>query len=232
MIMKTTITALLLGVSSLALVAASQPEPNAPQEKKTAEIGEKAPAFTLKDQHGRIHKLSDYEGKIVVLEWFNESCPFCMTAWGSGLLPNVLKDLGKVKTNVVYLAINSTANKPEEKVFESGKKFLEDIEISIPLLSDYDGEVGHTYGAKTTPHMFIIDTEGVLVYQGALSDDKIFKKGKKVKTHVLRAVEQIDAGEEVLPNYTKPWGCPVKYAREGKGKGNMPNRGINPAPLL
>ncbi len=232
--MKRIITAIVLSASSLALVGASQPQPKptAPQEKETAEIGEKAPDFTLKDQLGRTHKLSDYEGKIVVLEWFNESCPFCLNAWGGGLLPSVLEKLGKVKTKVVYLAINSTANKSKEKIFDSGKKFLEDIKVNIPLLSDYDGKTGHVYGAKTTPHMFVIDTDGILVYQGALSNDKRFKKGKKAKVYILDAVEQVVAGEEVSPSYVKPWGCAVKYAIEGEDKRNMPNRGMNPGPLL
>jgi len=232
--MKKSFTAIVLSALSLALVAATQPEPTPPppQEKETAEIGEKAPDFTLKDQFGRTQKLSDYEGKIVVLEWFNESCPFCLNAWGGGLLPKVLEDLGEMKTKVVYLAVNSTANKSKEKIFESGKKFLEDIKINIPLLSDYDGEVGHAYGAKTTPHMFVIDTEGILVYQGALSDDKRFKKGKKAKIYILNAVEQVIAGEEVSPSYMKPWGCSVKFAKDGKDNGNKPNRGMNPGPLL
>jgi peroxiredoxin len=232
--MKRIITAIVLSASSLALVGATQPQPNptAEQEKETAEISEKAPDFTLKEQLGRTHKLSKKKKKIVVLEWFNELCPYCLNAWGCGLLPKVLEDLGKVKTKVVYLAINSTANKSKDKIFESGKKFLEDIKVNIPLLSDYDGEIGHIYGAKTTPHMFVIDTEGVLVYQGALSDDKKFKKGKKANVYILGAVEQLVAGEEVSPSYMKPWGCSVKYAKEGEDKRNIPNRGMNPAPLL
>ena len=151
-----------------------------------------------------------------------------MSAWGGGLLPKLLEDLDEVKTDVVYLAINSTANRPEQEVLEDGKGFLKELKANIPMLMDYSGEVGHMYGAKTTPHMFVIDTKGVLVYQGALSDDKRFKKGKKTKTHVLRAVNQIIAGEEVLPSSIKPWGCSVKYTSENDKKPRTP--GIRTGP--
>ncbi len=191
------------------------------EEKKVAEVGEEAPAFELKDQHGKTHKLSDYEGQIVVLEWFNESCPFCKGVWESGLVPNLITELKGKETDVVYLAINSTANKPEEQILKGGSEYLEELKVEIPMLMDYDGTVGHAYGARTTPHMYIIDTEGVLVYQGALSDDARSKKGDKAETHVLRVVEQIEAGEEVSPSYVQPWGCSVKYKRDG----DSPRRG-------
>ncbi len=226
--MQTTVSKLLLTISSALLIAAAPPNPNEAPEKITAEVGKPAPAFELKDQHGTTHKLSDYEGKIVVLEWFNESCPFCLGAWGGGLLPKLLDDLDTIETDVVYLAVNSTANRPEQEVLKGGKEFLKELKVNIPMLMDYSGEVGHLYGAKTTPHMFVIDTEGVLVYQGALSDDKRFKKGKKAKTHVLRAVNQIVAGKEVLPSFIKPWGCSVKYANDNGKKRGAP--GIKPGP--
>ena len=109
--------------------------------------------------------------------------------------------------------MNSTANKPKEEVLKGGTEFLEELDIEIPMLMDYDGKVGHLYGARTTPHMYVIDTEGVLVYKGALSDDPRSKEGDKAKTHISRVVSQIEAGEEVSPSYIQPWGCPVKYKR-------------------
>lgn len=224
-------TSLLLTPTLAALVALGAVQPTSvptpkTDEKKIAEIGEEAPVFELKDQHGKTHTLSDYKGKIVVLEWFNESCPYCEAVWESGLVPNLIKTLGEQETEVVYLTINSTANKPEEKVLESGADFLDELKVTVPMLMDYDGTVGKAFGARTTPHMFVIDTEGVLVYQGAISDDRRGKEGDKAETHVIRVVTQLEAGEEVSPSYVQPWGCSVKYKREGKsGKrgGRRPN---------
>ena len=184
---------------------------NAEAEKLFAEIGEEAPAFELKDQHGNTHKLADYEGKIVVLEWFNQSCPYCEKAWKTNLVPKLIETLNEQETDVVYLTVNSTANRPKDEVQESGAEFLEELKVEVPMLMDYDGKVGKTYLARTTPHMFVIDTEGILVYQGALSDDRRFKEGDKAETHITRVVAQLQAGEEVAPSYVQPWGCSVKY---------------------
>ena len=141
-----------------------------------------------------------------------------------------MRQLGEMEAEVVYLAVNSTADHPREEVRKSGTKFLEDLEVSTPMLMDYDGEVGHMYGAKTTPHVFIIDGEGVLVYQGALSDDPQGKEGADAQTHVIRAVTQLHEEKEVKPNYVKPWGCSVKYAKGGKNpdhpKRRRPGRGV------
>ena len=191
------------------------------EEQKVAEVGEEAPTFELKDQHGKTHKLSDYRGQIVVLEWFNDKCPVCKNVWDSGLISKLVTDLKNLCQNpdaptlpsVVYLAMNSSANRPVEEVLKSGAEFIEEAEVEIPMLMDYDGKVGKAYGARTTPHMFVIDTEGTLVYQGALSDDPRGKEGKDADTHVTRAIHQLIKGEEISPNYVQPWGCSVKYKR-------------------
>ena len=86
-------------------------------------------------------------------------------------------------------------------------------------LGELDTEVvGKAYGAKTTPHMYVIDQEGILVYQGAISDDRRGKEGKEAETHVMRAVKQVITGGDVKPNYVQPWGCSVKYKRDSDGK--------------
>lgn len=151
------------------------------EKTKVATSGEEGPLFELKNQQGKTHKLANYKGKMVVLEWFNESYPFCEGVWGSGLVHNLINELNNKETEVVYLAMNSTANKPEEKIRESGTGFLEELKINIHMLMDYDGTVGHLYEAKTPPHMYVIDTEGILVYQGVPSDDARSKKGDKRK---------------------------------------------------
>ncbi len=213
-----TILATITTITSISYAQYPDSDPTDSTEKEekilVAIVGEEAPAFELKDQHGITHKLADYKGKIVVLEWFNESCPFCKGVWDSGLVPKLIKELDGKETEVVYLTMNSTANKPEEKIRESGTEFLEELDVEIPMLMDYDGSVGHLYEAKTTPHMYVIDTEGILVYQGALSDDARSKKGDTAETHVLRVVTQLEAGEEVSPSYVQPWGCSVKYKRD------------------
>ena len=199
-------------------------ESNTAKEKKTAEVGEKAPDFALVDQNGKTHTLQEYEGKVVVLEWFNETCPICKGVWDSGLVPKLIKNLDETNSEVVYLAINSSADRPKEDVVQSGKEYIEELEIEIPILSDYDGKVGRAYKARTTPHMFVIDAEGTLVYQGALSDDKRRKKGDKAETHILRVVTQLEASEEISPSYVQPWGCSVKYKRDG----DSGRRGVRP----
>ena len=193
-------------------------QPKDTKEKKIAELDEEAPAFELIDQFGKTHKLENYKGKVVVLEWFNELCPYCKGVWELGLVPKLMTELNDKETEVVYLTVNSSANRPEEDVLKSGAEFIEELELETPMLMDYDGAVGRAFGARTTPHMFVIDAEGVLVYSGAISDDNRMKKGDKAETHVLRVVSQLEAGEEVSPNFVQPWGCSVKYKR-GNGLG-------------
>lgn len=201
--------------------------PRQSEDKKAAVVGEEAPAFELQDQHGKTHKLVDYKGKIVVLEWFNDKCPICKNVWDSGLIDKLVTDLKNLCQNpsdsqlpsVAYLAMNSTANRPVEAVLKSGAEFIEEAEVEIPMLMDYDGKVGKSYGARTTPHMFIIDTEGTLVYQGALCDGPRGFEGKEAETHVMRVIRQLINGEEILPSYVQPWGCSVKYAKGSQADG-------------
>lgn len=220
-------------ITTTILLGATQPgEPSTPgkqpaqqpEKKEVAEVGEKAPAFTLTDQNGKKHSLSDYKGKIVVLEWFNETCPYCRKIWESEQVSSLIKTLSGLEKDVVYIAVNSTANKPEEEVVQGGKEFFEELGATSTLLFDYNGEVGRAYSARTTPHMFVIDNEGVLVFQGAFSDDKKFKNGDEAEIYALTAVNQLIAGEEVSPSYVQPWGCSVKYAGKNGGRGGRGNR--------
>ncbi len=208
-----------IALASTTLTLAALAAPDEDKKPDVATVGEAAPAFELTDQSGNKHSLAKYKGRIVVLEWFNEQCPYCMGVWKSGLVQETIKDLKEVDEDIVWLAINSTANRPKEAVLETGKKFLEDLEAKVPMLMDYDGTVGHVYAAKTTPHVYVIDAEGVLRYQGAISDDSRMREGEKAQTHVLRVVKQITADEKVSPEYVKPWGCSVKYARSRRGGG-------------
>jgi peroxiredoxin len=151
-----------LGLSLAVLGAAAWAgdEKEKGKEAKGAKVGEAAPAFTLKDTKGQAHSLSDFAGKIVVIEWFNNDCPYCVNVYEKGVVKKTLDQLKEIDTNIVYLAINSTANKPMEDVVMGSDEFLTKNNIDIPLLLDYDGKTGHAYGAKTTPHMFVIDDKG------------------------------------------------------------------------
>lgn len=135
----------------------------------TAKIGEPAPVFTLPSVAGESISLADYAGKTVVLEWFNPDCPFVKYAHGEGgPLASLAKEQGKA--GVVWLAINSGAPGKEGAGVERNKQAQVDWKLEHPILIDEDGKVGQAYGAKTTPHMFVIDPGGKLIYAGALDN--------------------------------------------------------------
>jgi len=175
------------------------------------EIGTQAPDFTLTDHMGKTHKLSDYQGKVVVLEWVNPDCPFVVRHYKADTMTNLAKQFGE--KDVVWMAVNTT------KYFdqEANAKFAKAEGISYPVLDDHTGEVGRMYHAKTTPHMFVIDAKGMIAYNGAIDDDP---KGKNetVTNYVAAAVKDVLAGEKVENATTKPYGCSVKYADKAKAK--------------
>jgi peroxiredoxin len=221
---RKTFTAILgLSIASLLLAGVAQGQdgaaPTKPVKptqnetsKATAKIGEAAPAFELTDLDGKKHTLKSFEGKIVVIEWFNPGCPYCVGVYEKKIVANTIDELKKIDENIVYLAINSTANMPEDAVIKQSGSFLKEHKVEIPVLMDYSGATGHAYGAKTTPHMFVIDDKGVLRYEGAFTDDPRGSKGAEATNYVINTVKQIKAGETVSPDSVKPWGCSVKYA--------------------
>lgn len=170
-----------------------------------AKVGQPAPDFELKDLAGNAHKLSELKDKIVVLEWWNQDCPVCRAA-----MPG-MKDLSKklAEKGVVWLAVDSTSY----QTVENNKKYSEKEAIPYAILMDTDGTVGRAYGAKTTPHMFII-SKGTLVYAGAIDNGSAAKRGDRM--YVAEAVEEILAGKPVTLSETKPYGCSVKYAKSGR----------------
>jgi peroxiredoxin len=216
-IMGLSIAALLLAGVAQGQDSAAATKPVKPTQsdkaKAAAKIGEPAPAFELKDLDGKTHSLKDFEGRIVVIEWFNPGCPYCVGVYQNKVVGNTLDALKKIDDKIVYLAINSTANMAEDEVLKQSGSFLKEHKVEIPVLMDYSGTIGHAYGAKTTPHMFVIDDKGVLRYEGAFTDDARFSKGAEATNYVINAVNQIKAGETVSPDSVKPWGCSVKYAK-------------------
>jgi peroxiredoxin len=209
------------------VIAAPQETQPADQEKKapTAKVGEPAPDFTLQDAAGKSYRLADYKGKIVVLQWINPDCPVCRRVNSTGRVADMLTKVRETDENVVHLTINSTYYMEAEK----SAAYLEKHKIDAPALIDQDGKVGKLYDARTTPHMYVIDAEGVLRYDGAFDDDRRGDASEPTN-YVVEAVSRISAGDTVSPDKTRPYGCSVKYADgggkgQGKGKGRRGGRG-------
>lgn len=181
-------------------------------EHAHAQVGAPAPNFTLTDTDGKSHTLADLtaQGKIVVLEWFNPQCPFVVKHHEKH---STMADLASefAGQNVVWMAINSGAEGKQGHGLEMNKEFKTNWSIAYPILLDESGEVGHMYGAQTTPHMYVIDAKGVLRYMGAIDNDRSATTLGDVN-YVRQALNQILAGETVTTPETRAYGCSVKYA--------------------
>jgi peroxiredoxin len=178
-----------------------------------AEVGKPAPDFTATDINGQSHKLSDYNGKIVVLESYNLDCPYCHNQYRSGAMQELQRNLAA--KGVVWLLVNSVSPKhPSHRSAEAAKKEWASQKINATAwLDDSSGEVGKAYGMRTTPHMFVIDASGILVYQGAI-DDRPASDGdpRTARNYVREAVQKLRAGDKLAVSQTKPYGCGVKYS--------------------
>jgi len=177
-----------------------------------APAGQPAPDFAVTDLAGQPAKLSDYKGKTVVLEWHNFGCPFVQKHYRSGNMQALQKKYGN---DVVWLAVNST-NKSASDYTEPAKLTMQLKDFGAApanYLMDEPGAMGKAYGAKTTPHMYIIDPTGKVVYNGAI-DDKRSTNVEDVKTsknYVVAALDELKAGKPVSVASTTPYGCSVKY---------------------
>jgi peroxiredoxin len=176
--------------------------------KSGAKVGEAAPNFTLKTTDGKEWSLSDAKGKVVVLEWINPECPVCVRVMEQGVVADTMKGVKEQFPDAVYVAINSSAAR--QSSLDATAEYLKSHKIDIPALLDSDGKVGTEYGARTTPHCFVIDANGVLVYAGAIDDGA---NGDAKTNYVVNAAKQMKAGEKVSPSETKSYGCSVKYKR-------------------
>lgn len=176
-------------------------------------IGEKAPDFTLTSSQGNTHKLSEFAGKIVVLEWFNNECPFVKKHYNSNNMQNLQAKY--TDKDVVWLSIISSAKGKQGHVTaeEAMANTKEANAKPTAVLIDVDGVVGKTYGAKTTPHMFIVHKDGTLVYKGAIDSINSADSADvaKADNYVSKALDEIIAGSEVSIASTKQYGCSVKY---------------------
>ncbi|MEO1130068.1 MAG: thioredoxin family protein [Planctomycetota bacterium] len=202
------------GVVATGALLASSVQANQHKAMK-AEIGQPAPIFELADTNGKTHKLSDFteKGKIVVLEWWNPGCPFVVKHHER---MTTMADTAKQfkGDNVVWIKINSTNS--SHKDYGLDKKMMKKWKVDSPVLLDTDGTVGKMYGAKTTPHMYIVDAKGILRYNGAIDSHRgwdSYSESDDVTNYVEKALKEIIAGETVTMSETKPYGCSVKYAK-------------------
>jgi peroxiredoxin len=173
--------------------------------------GEKAPNFTLLDTSGQEHELQQYlnDGKTVVLEWFNPDCPFIKKHHSNA---RTMDDtFAKVEDHeVVWLAINSGAPGKQGAGLGRNKKAHEEYKMTFPILLDESGDVGRAYGAKTSPHMFVITSKGEVAYNGAIDDNP--SPGTLGQTnYVLKALQAVMSGTPIGEPKTRPYGCSVKY---------------------
>jgi len=178
------------------------------------EVGKPAPDFTLTDLSGQSHALSSFRGKTVVLEWVNPDCPFVKKHYDkSGNMPATQK--AALADGVVWLQINSAAS-GKEGDYDAAKVAAWAKRVgaqSTAYFRDTDGKVGKLYDARTTPHMFVINAEGTLVYQGAIDSIRSANPDDiaKATNYVNAALADLKAGRAVEHTSSKPYGCSVKY---------------------
>jgi len=185
-----------------------------PAAALAANVGQAAPEFELLDASGRGVKLADFKGRFVVLEWTNPGCPFVVKHYGSQNMQSLQKEA--TAKNVAWLSISSTAREHSDYLAPAAlaQRYKEWGSAQTALLMDDSGKVGRAYGARTTPHMYIVDPKGVLVYAGGIDDKRSANPDdvKTAKNFVRAALTEAMAGKPVSTPSATPYGCSVKYA--------------------
>jgi peroxiredoxin len=198
--------------------ATVQPTAEAPRTMPSsavgkAEIGKPAPAFTLQDETGKSVSLDSFKGKVVVLEWFNPDCPFVKASHERGSMKAAMKKAAD--QGAVWLAINSAAAGKQGHGASRNADAKKQWSLGHPVLMDESGTVGRAYGAQRTPHMYVIDASGVLVYAGAIDNSPDGERGSpkdgKMASHVEDALDDVAAKRAVRVPSTEAYGCSVKY---------------------
>lgn len=204
---------LVLGAFGLFSRPAAAKEKEKPEGVPAAQatVGHAAPDFTLTDTEGKEHRMSRYlaEGKTVVLEWFNPDCPFVRRHHEQDrTMARVLKEHSGEA--IVWLAVNSAAPGKQGAGRERNAKARKDYSMDYPVLLDQSGQVGRAYAAKTTPHMFVIRKDGVLIYAGGIDNDPRGTNEERIN-YVSEALSSCAAGKEPPHTKTDSYGCSVKY---------------------
>jgi peroxiredoxin len=198
---------------TLALCLTALGAVNSTNANATATIGKAAPNFETVDTHGAAISLDQLKGKTVVLEWTNHNCPFVVKQYESGNMQKV--QAAVAGEDVVWLSIISSAPNKQGAVNADEANAITKAANATPShkILDPSGEIGRLYGAQTTPHMYVINAEGVLAYAGAIDDHTTWRqKGlDEAKNFVVAAISDLRAGKAVEVNQTKPYGCGIKY---------------------
>ena len=177
------------------------------------EVGKPAPDFTGTDIYGKTVKLSDYTGKIVVIESYNSDCPYCHNHYKTGAMQALQKEMAA--KGIVWLLVNSVNPKNmSHRTPEQARKEMAAEKMDVAAwIDDSSGKIGHLYDMQTTPDMYVINKDGVLVYEGAIDDKPDpFHNPLTANNYVRDAVKDLLAGKPVAISETKPYGCSVKYA--------------------
>jgi peroxiredoxin len=176
-------------------------------------VGDRAPDFTATDSNGRVHKLSEYQDKFVVLEWTNRGCPYTQKHYSSGNMQRLQREW--TSRGVTWLTVISSAPGKQGYVKAAEENaYVKQVNAApTAVLLDPTGVLGRLYDAKTTPHMFIIDPKGILIYNGAIDDrpttDLADVNG--ARNYLSLALEEATSGKPVSIPTTRPYGCSVKY---------------------
>ena len=177
-------------------------------------VGETAPDFTATDSNGKVHHLADYSGKYVVLEWTNRGCPYTQKHYNSGNMQRLQREW--TQKGVVWLTVISSAPGTQGYVTAGDEnEYVKQMKASpTAVLLDPKGDLGHLYDAKTTPQMFVISPQGILLYDGAIDDRPTTDTAdiQGAKNYLSQALEETMAGRQVSVPTTRPYGCSVKYA--------------------
>lgn len=190
---------LLIGLVLHGTLDASPEKAGPSASPSVVKVGSPAPDFRLKDSFGKEFTLSEFKGKPVVIEWVNQDCPVSRLAHEKGKMQNIYKKFAP--KGVIWLGVDSTQGATAER----NRVYAATASLAYPILMDADGKVGRTYQAKRTPHLYIVDAAGTLVYDGAIDD-------QKDKNYVAAALDETLAGRPVSKPKTDPYGCGIKYA--------------------